>query len=504
MRDDPPVTRTETDSALTARGLVVGVADRPADGDVVARGVFAGDEPDLPAPERRRLAAAGFAARIGQVQLATTAAGDLSAVVGLGARDELDVAALRRAAGALVRATTKVPAVAATLVDDVAGVLPAPEAAAAVVTGARSVHYRFDAHRTRPSTDGPAELRLVVADPTAVEAAVHRATILADGVDLARDLVNEPGGTLTAPVFAERIRALARDRLRVVVHDHEAVVGLGMGGLLGVNRGSHQPCAFVELHHEPPEPTGRALALVGKGITYDSGGLNLKKQASSLLIMKGDMGGAAAVVGAMSALAALDVPTRVSAYLPLTDNMTGGDATRPGDVLRMYDGSTLEIVDTDAEGRIVLSDAVAYARAHADADAILSVATLTGTIVHATGTEHAGLFARDDALGDRIVAAAEGTPDRVWPLPRVPEYLGMLKSKVADRCNRSEAPAASAVAALLVEQFAGDLAFAHLDTNSVNLRDRDSDDGPAGARGWGVHLLVRLAEAHGREETPPT
>ncbi|HSL56554.1 MAG TPA: M17 family peptidase N-terminal domain-containing protein [Acidimicrobiales bacterium] len=483
-------------------GLTVTLAPGRAEGDVVARGVFSGDDLVVPDAERHRLDLVGFGAKVGQAQLATDADGTVALLVGLGARDRMDPATLRRAAGAMTRAATRIPALATTLIADLEGVVPGPEAAAAIATGALSVRYRFDAHRSRPSTDGPAHIRLVTpeADDPAVVAAVRRATVLARGVALARDLVNEPGGTLTPTELAERIRALASDRLRVVVHDHQAIRALGMGGVLGVNRGSTQPPAFVEVHHEPPRPTGRALALVGKGITYDTGGINLKKLATSLIVMKGDMGGAAAVIGAMSVLADLDVPTRVTAYLPLTDNMTGGDATRPGDVLRMYGGTTVEVVDTDAEGRLVLADAVAYAADHGDADAIVTVATLTGTIVHATGTEYGAVIGREQEVTDAILAAAEGTPDRAWPLPRMAEYRGMLKSTVADLTNRSEAPAASAVAALFVEQFVGDTPWAHIDMNAVNLRDRDTDDGPAGARGWGVHLLVRLAEAYGAEE----
>jgi leucyl aminopeptidase len=274
-----------------------------------------------------------------------------------------------------------------------------------------------------------------------------------------------------------------------------------MGGLLGVNSGSDEPATFVELHYTPPQPSSAAptdrprLALIGKGITFDTGGINLKTKASALLAMKNDMGGAAAIVGALSVFADLGVPTPVSAYIPLTDNMGGGGAYRPGDVLRMYNGRTVEVVDTDAEGRIVLGDALAYSTAHANAAAVLSVATLTGTQIHATGVDIAALIGRDQSVIDQVMAASARCNDRVWQLPRVAEYGPLLKSGIADMTNRSEAPAASAFAALFLESFIDDTPWAHIDMAAVATRDRDTPDGPAGGRGWGVELLIELANS---------
>ncbi len=382
---------------------------------------------------------------------------------------------------------------------DLGDTLPADVAAAAITTSALSVRYRFDAHRSKPSTDGPAELVILLpddADVPAVEAAIERAAIVARGVDLARDLVNEPGGTLTPTEFGRRCVELAGPQLQVIVHDLAAIRELGMGGLLGVNSGSDEPAAFVELHYTPAAPTDRpTLALIGKGITFDTGGINLKTKPSALLAMKNDMGGAAAIVGALSVFADLDVPTPVSAYIPLTDNMGGGGAYRPGDVLRMYNGRTVEVVDTDAEGRIVLGDALAYSTAHANAAAVLSVATLTGTQIHATGTDIAALIGRDQSVIDQVMAASARCNDRVWQLPRVAEYGPLLKSGIADMTNRSEAPAASAFAALFLESFIDDTPWAHIDMAAVATRDRDTPDGPAGGRGWGVELLIELASA---------
>lgn len=481
--------------------LTVRCAEHAPDGAVIARGVYRDDLDAEAADEATRayFAVVGFEAKNAQVHV-SAAGGRVEVLVGLGDRDRVDATSVRHALAALVRACGRADTVAVTLLTDLDGTLAAAVAATAITASALSVRYRFDAHRSTPNTDGPAELVILLPDDasdarSAIEAAIERATIIARGVELARDLVNEPGGTLTASEFARRCRELAGAQLDVIVHDHAAIRELGMGGLLGVNSGSAEPPAFVELHYTPAAPTDRSrLALVGKGITFDTGGINLKTKASALLAMKNDMGGAAAVVGAMSILAELGVPTPVSGYLPLTDNMTGGAATRPGDVLRMYNGTTVEIVDTDAEGRLVLGDAVAYATAHADAAAVLTVATLTGTQIHATGTEIAALIGRDQPLIDEVLAASARCTDRVWQLPRVAEYRPLLKSGIADMTNRSEAPAASSFAALFVESFVDDTPWAHIDMAAVATRDRDTPDGPAGGRGWGVELLVELAD----------
>jgi leucyl aminopeptidase len=458
-------------------------------GAVIARGRFGDDPIEGVLGEQLRLA--GFDAKPGQVYVGVGADGP-EFWIGLGRRDRVDDSTVRRAVGALLRAAGRAPLLATTLVDDLAGVLPADRVAATAAAAAVSARYRFEAHRSKPSTDGPERLHLVA--PPECGPAIDRALTVMRGVLLARDLVNEPGGTLVPAEFARRCTALADHGVRVVVHDHDAVVALGMGGLLGVNRGSDQPSAFVELHYEP-EPVAPAarLALVGKGITFDTGGIHIKKNTASLNAMKTDMGGAAAIVGAMSVLADLGVANPVSAYLPLTDNMTGGDATRPGDVLRMFDGTTVEVVDTDAEGRLVLGDAVAYAAATAPA-AIVDVATLTHTALHVTGLSVAPFVSTDDWLAEQVSAASAATSDRAWRMPRVPEYRGLLASKVGDMCNRSEAPAASAFAALFVETFAKGLPFAHIDMAAVVSSDRDLDDRPAGATGWGVELLVELVQ----------
>jgi leucyl aminopeptidase len=480
--------------------LTVRCDDQAPEGAVIARGIFRDELDGVAADDttRAHFALVGFEARNAQVHV-SSAGGAVEVLVGLGDRDGATATSLRHAVAALVRACSRTDTLAVTLLADLGDTLPADVAAGAITTSALSVRYRFDAHRSKPNTDGPAELVILLpdgADAPAIEAAIERAAVVARGVDLARDLVNEPGGSLTPIEFARRCEALAGPQLQVIVHDLAAIRELGMGGLLGVNSGSAEPATFVELHYTPAAPTDRPkLALIGKGITFDTGGINLKTKASALLAMKNDMGGAAAIVGALSVFADLDVPTPVSAYIPLTDNMGGGGAYRPGDVLRMYNGRTVEVVDTDAEGRIVLGDALAYSTAHADAAAVLSVATLTGTQIHATGVDIAALIGRDQSVIDQVMAASARCTDRVWQLPRVAEYGPLLKSGIADMTNRSEAPAASAFAALFLESFVDDTPWAHIDMAAVATRDRDTPDGPAGGRGWGVELLVELANS---------
>ncbi len=480
--------------------LTVHCDDQAPEGAVIARGIFRDELDGVAADDatRAHFALVGFEAKNAQVHV-SSADGRVEVLVGLGDRDDVTAMSLRHAVAALVRACSRTDTLAVNLLTDLGDALAADVAAGAITTSALSVRYRFDAHRSKPNTDGPAELVIVLpdgADVPAIEAAIERAAVVARGVDLARDLVNEPGGSLTPTEFARRCEGLAGPRLQVIVHDLDAIRELGMGGLLGVNNGSDEPATFVELHYTPATPTDRPrLALIGKGITFDTGGINLKTKASALLAMKNDMGGAAAIVGAMSVFAALEVPTPVSAYIPLTDNMGGGGAYRPGDVLRMYNGRTVEVVDTDAEGRIVLGDALAYSTAHANAAAVLSVATLTGTQIHATGTDIAALIGRDQSVIDQVMAASARCTDRVWQLPRVAEYGPLLKSGIADMTNRSEAPAASAFAALFLESFIDDTPWAHIDMAAVATRDRDTPDGPAGGRGWGVELLIELASA---------
>ncbi len=271
----------------------------------------------------------------------------------------------------------------------------------------------------------------------------------------------------------------------------------GMGGLLGVNRGSQQPPRFIELCYAP-EGARLSLALVGKGITFDSGGLSLKT-AAGMTNMKDDMGGAAAILGAMSAISAVAPKVKVTAYIPSTDNMTGGDATRVGDVLRARNGKTIEVLNTDAEGRLILADGLAMA-SEAKPDAIIDMATLTGAVEVALGGKVAGLLGSNGAWVDQVRDAAARTGERVWELPMIDDYRPHLDSEVADIKNIGKVgQAGTIVAALFLREFVAEgIPWAHVDIAGTAWTETDDVETTRGATGYGVRLLLELARTFKR------
>ena len=391
--------------------------------------------------------------------------------------------ALRTAAAAAVRAAPKtVTSLALDLGDG-----------AAVAEGAGLGGYRFTRFKS-----GPPPALASVAVVGADEAAVRRAAIVVEAVTLARDLVNTPAGSLTPTNLADIAADVAADKgLGVEVLDEAAVREARLGGLLGVAAGSEQPPRLVKLTYDPPGTARGTVALVGKGITFDSGGLSLKT-AEGMMTMTTDMGGAAAVISAMSALPALGAPVKVVGFTPLTENMPGGRATRPGDVLTIRNGTTVEVLNTDAEGRLVLADALALAVEEAP-DAIVDLATLTGACVTALGPRIAGLFGTSDSLVSQIRAAASRAGEPVWPLPLPEQLRAQLDSDVADLRNIAKVPKGGAlVAALFLKEFVGDVPWAHLDIAGPAWTDEA--DGPLtkGATGFGVRTLLELLLAYER------
>jgi leucyl aminopeptidase len=273
------------------------------------------------------------------------------------------------------------------------------------------------------------------------------------------------------------------------VWDERRISREKLGGLLAVNQGSTNPARLVRLQYTPTRRTERRVALVGKGITFDSGGLSLKTGAG-MMTMKVDMSGGAAVLAAMSALGAVGARVAVDGWIPLTDNMTGGDAQRPGDVFRARNGKTVEVLNTDAEGRLVLADALALA-AETEPDAIIDIATLTGAASVALGSSYAALMATDDALADRLAAAGERTDESIWRLPLPDEYRSQLDSPVADLKNiGSGAYGGALVAGLFLKEFAGDGPWGHIDVGMAAFSDADKGIITKGATGYGVRLLV--------------
>ncbi|WP_242606357.1 leucyl aminopeptidase [Protofrankia symbiont of Coriaria ruscifolia] len=346
------------------------------------------------------------------------------------------------------------------------------------------------------------EVTLIVADPddADLQASLAAADATARAVHLARDLVNMPSLVKSPAWFADRAVDLAQAAgLGVQVLGSDELAEEGFGGLVAVGRGSSRPPRLVRLTYhgpsaagsQPRTPDARHVVLVGKGITFDSGGLSLKP-ATSMATMKTDMSGAAAILATMVTLPVLKVPGRVTALLCLAENMIGGGALRPGDVISCWGGTTVEVLNTDAEGRLVLADGLAYAATLAP-DAIVDLATLTGAITIALGRRTAGLFASDDVLADQLSSAAGDAGERVWRLPLVEDYRPALESTVADLANTGTALSVSGgsiTAALFLREFTGGVPWAHLDIAGTARSDGDEGEVSKGGTGWGVRTLL--------------
>jgi len=318
-------------------------------------------------------------------------------------------------------------------------------------------------------------------------------------VGLARDLVNEPPSSLTPERFAHVVtdRFAGVAELTVEVWDEDRIIAERLGGLLGVAAGSVRPPRLVRVDYRPADPyefAGRVphLALVGKGITFDSGGLSLKPPGG-METMKTDMGGAAAVLAAVDAIAALGGRTPVTAWAPMTENMPSGSATKPGDVLTTRSGKTIEVLNTDAEGRLILADGLTLA-VEAEPDAVIDLATLTGAAIVALGKEIAGLFSNDDELSDAVRAAGTAAGEPSWPLPLPEDYAAHIESEVADMKNMGRPGQAGSIsAALLLQEFVGDVPWAHLDIAGPSRTDDNRGYNSKGGSGFGVRTLVALA-----------
>jgi leucyl aminopeptidase len=371
-----------------------------------------------------------------------------------------------------------------------------PQTVAVVAQGVLLARYCFDRFRSRPEAPRRLDLTIVVPalDPRLREA-VARAEAMAAGTCFARDLANTPAGVLTPNALGREARRLATPGLQVKVFHRRAIAGLGMGALLGVAQGSAQDPCFIELVYRPRVRARRRVALVGKGITFDSGGLSLKN-ADSMKAQKRDMAGSAVVLGVMHALPRLRPAVEVRGYVPAAENMPSGTAIRPGDVLRAFNGKTIEVLNTDAEGRLVLADALSYA-AGKHPDVILDFATLTGAVRSALGTRYAAIMGTDRALVAEMIAAAAAAGENLWELPLVAEYRRDLDSRVADLKNVGEGYAATIVAGLFLREFVGDRPWAHIDFSSTVMSDGYACH-PKGASGFGVRTVLeylsRLSE----------
>ena len=369
-------------------------------------------------------------------------------------------------------------------------------AAQAIAEGVVLASYDGGARKT--ALPGPVWLEYVdirIADaPAGAAETIERGRILGECTNQARAMANEPGNDLTPRLFAQRASEIATAAgLTVEVLDEPNIAALKMGMLLGVARGSQEPPRVVILRHEPKQaaPENVVLGLIGKGITFDTGGISIKP-ADNMDKMKDDMSGGAAVICAMSAIARLKIPVRCIAVIPMTENMPGGRAFKPGDVLTSAEGKTVEIINTDAEGRLILGDGLWLARQRG-ATHLVDVATLTGACVVALGKSTSGLFGTPPAWVEDVRRATERAGDRSWPMPVFEDYKDQLKSEIADLSNTGGRPGGAITAALFIKEFSGDLPWVHMDIAGTAWAEEARPYQPKGATGVGVRTLVELA-----------
>ncbi len=460
----------------------------PKTATAIDRAVSTDDLGGLAEPVATAARLAGFEAKVGQTLVLHGQEGPaVEVLVGLGERAEVDAEVLRRAAAAYVRAVASHKHVALTMTTELPGDDPLA-GLAPVVEGAGLATYRYVALKS--SDKGVLDRITVVSGGRGAKAAFDVALKTVEAVRTVRDLVNEPGGTMLPTAFVAKAKEIAASSgLTVTVWDEKRIAKEKMGGILAVNQGSTHPPRFLMLSYSPKTKPTATLALVGKGITFDSGGLSIKTGVG-MMTMKVDMAGGAAVVGAMSLLEAYGCKAAVTAYVPLTDNMINGDAFRPGDVFRARNGTTVEVLNTDAEGRLVLADALSYA-AESKPDAIIDIATLTGAVSAALGTGYAGVMATNDSLAEQLEAASATTGEKTWRLPLPPEYRSQLDSSVADIKNIGAGPFGGAlVAGLFLKEFVADVPWAHIDLGMAAMTEADDGVITKGATGFGVRLLA--------------
>jgi leucyl aminopeptidase len=368
-------------------------------------------------------------------------------------------------------------------------------AAAALVEGVLFAGYQFNKYRSNAKPAAEIK-RFTLFKPglkpsAALQRAVEKAQAVVPGVFLARDLINEPPSVATARFLGEQAAHYCRGRgLSVEVWDKNKIAAMKLAGLLAVNRGSHEEPRFIRIHYKPARKPKKRIALIGKGITFDSGGLSLKP-SKSMETMKLDMAGGAAVIAAMSCLPKLGLDVEVTGYVPTTDNLPGHNAQKPGDIIHYLNGKTIEVLNTDAEGRLILADALAFA-AQQKPDYMINLATLTGACMVALGSQVGGLFSNNQALADTLLRGAAETGEKLWQLPLVKEYKDSIKSSVADMKNIGGAHGGAIVAALILQEFVADVPWAHLDIAGPAFAESDSALCPKGGTGFGVRTLLHF------------
>ena len=416
-------------------------------------------------------------------------------LVGLGKKKDMSAERLRQGAGNAVSALRGARVASFTSVLHMT--VAAPDAVENATLGMLLGSYSFEQYKTKEKEERFGFDTMTVLLPPEQEQAgreaLQRAQIVCDGVALARDLVSHPGNVVTPAYLAEAALELAqRNGLECRVYELEELEQMGMNALVGVGKGAAIPPRLIVLQYRGGK--GRPVALVGKGITFDSGGISIKPGAG-MEAMKTDMAGSAAVLGTMEAAARLKLPVNLVGIIPTAENMPDGNAFKPGDILTSLSGTTIEITNTDAEGRLILCDALHFARQQYKPAAMVDLATLTGACVVALGHEASGLMGNDQRLVDSLKRAGDETGERVWPLPLWEEFGEVMKSDVADLKNAGSRDGGAISAGWFLKQFVGDTRWAHLDIAGTAWNDKARPYGPKGATGVGVRLLLEFLQA---------
>jgi leucyl aminopeptidase len=387
----------------------------------------------------------------------------------------------------------------ATIIADLPGGVPKPDSLAELALGMRLRAYSFDRYKTKrkEGEEKPSEVEvtIAVANVAPVRKAYVAREAVADGVDFARDLVNEPANVLFPEEFAERALTLKKLGVAVEVLDVPAMQKLGMNALLGVAQGSEHEPRFVVMRWNGGKKGANPIAFIGKGVCFDTGGISIKP-AGNMEDMKGDMAGAACVVGLMQALAARKAKANVVGAIGIVENSVDGKSQRPGDIVTSMSGQTIEVINTDAEGRLVLADVLHYVNTRFKPKFMVDLATLTGAIIIALGHEYAGLFCNDDRLADRLLKAGRATGEKLWRMPVGPEFDKQIESKFADMKNVGGRPAGSCTAALILSRFVEKTPWAHLDIAGTGMGSPQNDINKSWGSGFGVRLLDKLVADH--------
>jgi len=493
MASQPSITFAKLAAPTKAVAIVL-AAEAGKLGDVAKHSDPAGALP-------RAFAAADFKGKFGATVELLAPAGtkiDRINVVGVGVAGDLDQHGFLRLGGlaaAQLRKATEV-----TVVLDLPGREILAGEAAEFAAGMLLRAYSFDKYKTSKTDDEqkaqtPAKVTIACSNPVAARKAFAEAQAIADGVILARDLVNEPANTLGPLEFVTEAKALQKLGVKVEVLTEKEMGKLGMGALLGVAQGSSRPPRIVVMQWNGGKAKDKPVAFIGKGVVFDTGG-NSIKTASGMEDMKGDMGGAAAVTGLMHALAARKAKANVIGVIGVVENMVDGNAQRPGDIVKTMSGQTVEVLNTDAEGRLVLADALWYTRERFQPKFMVDLATLTGAIIVALGQHYAGLFSNNDDLSEKLLAAGKSTQERVWRMPMGDEFDKLIESKNADMKNTGGRYGGSIAAAQFLQRFVKDTPWAHLDIAGTAMAAPSSEINQSWGSGFGVRLLDRLVRDH--------